>query len=217
LYLLAEWHMAKSRTYDPLRDSSGRYALITAREICEKALKGKDSTEGRSSCANLLNQILAKEVKLEAEQVNTAGEPFRMLVHYKNFTSGYFRIIKMDRLTRERLGNTWSDSFWIKALRLPVVRNFNFSFPDTRDHQLHRIEIKIDSLPTGEYVLIASPDKQFALKSNTLAFQPFYVSNIAYINNGTKYYVLNRKSGAPLSAAKVQVWKCTTIGTTTPN
>jgi hypothetical protein len=41
---------------------------------------------------------------------------------------------------------------------------------------------------------------------NQLAVQYFYVSNIAYINKDTEYFVLNRETGQPLSNAKVQVW-----------
>src|SRR6185437_15023625 len=70
----------------------------------------------------------------------------------------------------------------------------------------HSVEVKIDELPIGEYALLGSADQNFSLDENSLAAQYFYVSNISFINSGLKYFVLNRSSGQPMSAATVQVW-----------
>ena len=176
--------------------------------LVEDLLKTKDQSEGRSNALMLLREINRKELSIKAERINTIGEPFRMLVSYRNFTAAHFRLVKMDRNTKDLLGReTWDETFWNKALKLAPIRTFTYNLPDTKDHQLHRLEIKIDALPSGEYALIGSPDKNFALKSNVISFQRFYVSDIAYVNNGVRYHVLNRKTGTPLASARVQAWK----------
>ena len=58
----------------------------------------------------------------------------------------------------------------------------------------------------GEYALLASIDKEFQLKENTLAVQYFHISGIAFLNNGNNFFVVNRETGQPLPRANVQVW-----------
>ena len=103
--------------------------------------------------------------------------------------------------------NEWEDRFWNNVVALPVVKGYSYPLPVTDDYQLHRVEVKIDSLPAGEYGILVSSDKNFALAKNAMAFTQVYVSDISYVNNNRSYYVLNRKTGVPLSKAKVQVWE----------
>ena len=211
-YLLAEYYANKAREYSPLGDTTNRYAFITAKEICEKVIaqnqtSSKTQNEGAINCYNLLKEILQKELRLQTEKVNVPGMPFRLLVSYRNFTQLHFRLIKIDKKTKDNLGNdTWQDDYWKELLQLQASKTFSQTLPDTKDHQNHAVEIKMDALPVGEYALLSSTDKQFALTNNPLAVQFFYVSNIAYINNNNDYFVLHRQTGQPLANAKVQVW-----------
>lgn len=208
MYLLAEWHMTKGRTYDPLGDTSNRFSLLKAKDWCEMAIKTKDESEGKSNAANLLAEIQKKQISLNVEKVNVVGEPFRTLVTYRNFTDGYFRVVKIDKTLKEALArNSWEDSLWKTLLAIPVVNEFNYSFPDTKDYQQHRVEIKIHELRVGEYALIGSTSKDYPLDNSALAVSFFYVSNIAFIHEDNKYYILNRRSGSPLPAATIQEWK----------
>ncbi|MBA4165959.1 MAG: alpha-2-macroglobulin [Chitinophagaceae bacterium] len=208
IYLLANFYAEKAQTYDPLKDTTNRYAYVMARKLCEKGMQGKDSSEGKVNCINLLNQITRKEIRAEAEQVNVPGQPFRMLLTYRNTPAAYFRIIKMDAAGKQRLNNdTYSDTFWQQLLAIQPLNSFKNNLPETNDNQHHRVEIKMDAMPMGSYALIASADKDFRLKENTLVLQYFYVSNISYVNRENNYYVLDRQTGAPLPGAYVQLWK----------
>ena len=69
-------------------------ARLKAKEICEKVLLQKDSSEGKINCYNLLNQINRKSLHFSVEKVNVPGQPFRSLVEYKNFTQLHFRLVK---------------------------------------------------------------------------------------------------------------------------
>lgn len=207
-YLLAQWYADKARTYDPLRDTTQRFAYTKAIELCEKALSINEKSQGKSNCQNLLNEINAKQISTQAEKVNSTGQPFRVLINYRNFSTAYFRLIKLDKSIKEKLGNNrWDEKFWSQVVMLPALKTFSNNFPATNDHQNHRVEIKIDALPAGEYALLASVDKDFALKSNALALQSLYVSDIAYVNQGAKYYVVNRNTGDPLAGANIQLWQ----------
>lgn len=206
-FLLADTYFNEGATYDPLKDTTHRYALLKAKEICEKVIAQKESSEGKANCINLLNSILRRTINLQTELVNVPNQPFRALVTYRNVTQLYFRVVKMDKKTKDNLGTeTWGDDYWKKLTSLPVLKTFTQRLPDTKDYQQHRTEIKAEGLPVGEYAFIVSTNMDFGLTNNPLAIHAFYVSNLAYINKGNDYFVLDRETGAPVARAAVQVW-----------
>jgi uncharacterized protein YfaS (alpha-2-macroglobulin family) len=208
LHNLAQWYHEKGSSYNPIGDTTNRYAIMKAKELCEKAISMNVKNEGAVNAGNLLKTIVRQEIRMKAEVVNTLGEPFRVLIEYRNVGNVYVRIVKYDHDARERIGdNSWKDEFWKKVVALPVIKTYNFTLPVTNDYQLHRAEIKIDSLPAGEYGILVSSDKNFASAKNAMALQQVYVSDISFINNKLSYHVLNRKTGVPLARAKVQVWE----------
>jgi uncharacterized protein YfaS (alpha-2-macroglobulin family) len=206
-YLIALWHTTQAQKYQPVKNEMYRDEYQKAVSICNKVMVQKDSSEGKTNCANLLVEITRTELNLQTEKVNVPGQAFRTLVTWRNFTKLNFRVIKMDTKTRDLIGtDSWDDDYWKKLLKLPAIKTFNQSLPDTKDYHPHSTEIKVDALPAGAYALLASVDDKFSLADNQLAVQYFYVSGIAYINKGTEYFVLNRETGQPLSNAKVQIW-----------
>ena len=206
-YLQALAFSLKAGTYDPLKDTSNRYAYLPCKAICEKVIAEKDSSEGKTNCLNLLNQILAKEIRLQTERVNIPGQPFRTLVNYRNCNLLHIRILKMDPSLQAFSGNYPADNIeWKKLLQAPVFRSFNRQLPETNDYQEHAVEIKMDALTPGEYMLLASVKDDFSMDKNLLAVEYFYVSNIAFIDDGDNYFVLNRETGQPLAKASVQLW-----------
>ncbi|HEY0676764.1 MAG TPA: alpha-2-macroglobulin family protein [Chitinophagaceae bacterium] len=206
-YLIAELHASKARQYQPSKDTSHRYEYLVAKRICEQVLARKDSSEGRTNCQNLLQQITAKELSLQAEKVNQPVLPFRLLVNFRNISQLHFRLIKMDRATKEKVGrNQWDEDYWKAVLSLPALKTFTQDLPATNDHQFHATEIKVDALPTGEYALLASANSKFDLSVKPMVLQYLYISNIAYINNGNDFFVLHRETGKPLANAQIQVW-----------
>lgn len=208
MYVLAEWHMERGRQYDPLRDTSYRLEITRAKQICESALAMKGDPEGKTNCANLLLEIERPAISLRTEKVNLPGLPFRSLVTYRNITTGYFRVIRIDRTLREKIGTqSWEEKFWSHIATLPAVRSFAVDLPPVSDYQMHRAEVRIDALPAGEYAILASATSSFSTQKNTLALQYIYVSDIAYVGKGNGFYVVNRNSGAPLPGAKVQLWR----------
>jgi uncharacterized protein YfaS (alpha-2-macroglobulin family) len=208
LYELAQLNFERGASYDALQDTTDRYALNKAEEWCKKAIATKTKTQGRDQAKNLLQQISDKQIGTEIESVNVPGKPFRALVKYKNITQANFRIIKVEAELRRAMAYDQSnDSLWRALTMLKPINHFNVSLPDTKDHQQHSAEIKINALPVGEYAVIGSSEKDFSLNRGSLAVSFFHVSNIAYVHNGTKYYVLHRETGEPLPEANVRVWK----------
>ncbi|HTF29734.1 MAG TPA: MG2 domain-containing protein, partial [Flavitalea sp.] len=205
-YLQAALHAEKARNYQPLINETNRYEWVKAKEICDKIITQKDSSEGKTNAINLLNQITQEGISLEIEKVNLPGQPFRALVGFRNFTKLYFRVVNIDKKTKDAINEKDQDDYWKSLLSLPVLKKFEQQFPDTKDHQAHTAEIKIDALPVGQYAVIASTSPDFALNKNPLAVHYLYISNIAWIKKSNDYFVLHRETGQPLNRASVQLW-----------
>jgi len=206
-YLLANWYDQKAGEYKPHGDTTYRYSRIKAKEICERILLQKDSSEGKINCYNLMNQINKSSFQFAVEKVNVPGIPFRSLVKYKNINTLYLRIIKADEALKKQLENQYDEKYWPAIISATYIRNWQQALPATNDMQEHSTEIKIDALPAGEYILVASNEKSMSDKKTLLGARLFYVSAISYINNSDDYFVLDRNSGQPLVKAAVQVWE----------
>ncbi|HSK11938.1 MAG TPA: MG2 domain-containing protein, partial [Phnomibacter sp.] len=98
------------------------------------------------------------------------------------------------------------DAYWTRVTALPAIRSWKQTVPRMTDHREHRAEIKIDALPNGRYLLLASSEATFPVGKHPLASTEFHVSNISFVNSGNHYFVLNRENGHPLPDARIQVW-----------
>jgi uncharacterized protein YfaS (alpha-2-macroglobulin family) len=205
-YLVAAWYEQKANEYKPFGDTTQRFARIKAKEIAEKVAQQKDSSEGKINAWNLLNSINARSFRFEVEKVNVPGEPFRALIKYRNISNLSFKIIKADETLKKQLENQNDDKYWPAIIAATSQKSWQQILPATNDLQEHSTEIKIDGLTPGEYILVASSEKDFTKKA-IIGARLFYVSGISYVNNTSDFFVLNRDNGEALAKATVQVWQ----------
>ncbi|MGN6399235.1 MAG: alpha-2-macroglobulin family protein, partial [Flavisolibacter sp.] len=208
-YLLAAYYNQQAAQYDPLKDSSHRYDRVKAKNIVEKIVSDSSlKNEGWTNSYNLLQEINRPSFSFQIEKVNVPAKPFRALIKYKNAASLNFRLIKATEALKKQMEiNDGEERYWSSLINAVPVRSWQQVLPVTNDWQEHSVEIKIDSLPVGEYFLLASSNRQFDRKNSPSGAQLFYVSNISYINQGNQFFVLHRQSGQPLAQANVQVFK----------
>lgn len=206
-YLVAKYYNEKAAGYQPYGDTTHRFDKLKAKEICEKIVQQKDSSEGKINCYNLLNELYSKSLQFSVEKVNIPDQAFRSLVKYKNFNTLYLRIIKADEKLKEQLMNQYDEKYWSSIINAEAFKMWTQQLPATNDMQEHSTEIKVDGLPAGEYVLVASNDHDFSGARMVMGARFFYVSAISYVNNNDDYFVLNRDNGQPLAKAIVQLWE----------
>lgn len=205
-YLLAKSKFDKGSTYQPFTDSSNRYAYAETLQMIDAALlKFSDESEGRVNLLNLKNQILEKKISTQTEKVNVPNQPFRALVNYKNVDTLFVRIIKADA-SNKNWGNDYTSDFETYT-KLPIYKSFYQPLPKTNDYQNHAVEIKIDALPAGKYMLLTSSSNGFIDTTDEMSKQYFHVSNISYVKNGNDYFVLNRETGKPLQSVTANIYK----------
>lgn len=203
-YLIAAYYESKASSYTPYGDSTYRLARIKAKEYLDGIVAQKDSSEGKSYAINLLSNILRSSLTFNVEKANLPGKPFRTLVQYRNLNTLHLRLIKSTDKIKESLNE---GNMWKTILAAPSIREWKQNLPATQDLQQHSVEIKIDALPAGDYMLIATNSEKFSLKESIVAASSFSVSNISFVNSGLDYFILHRETGQPLNGASVQVWE----------
>jgi len=150
-----------------------------------------------------------KEIKVQTEVVNLINKPFLVKLDYRNLFSVQYQISRLDDKVFDHYSATYQPEKRIKLVKkLEAVQSNNFSLEASEDHNWHSVELPIQALPPGRYViLVQDPDD---IKHGSLAV--FHVSNLAYITahnrwaSDTGIYVVDRISGKPLSGVRVEAY-----------
>jgi len=208
MFLRGNIYLSRGQQYEALTKTENQYEIKRARELFETAYSRFPKSEGGVNAKNAIIQTEQSQLNIETEQVNVSLQPFRSLVKYKNIKTLYLRVVKTTREELKNLDRREYEKLWKAYTDMKPVKSWSINLPDLQDYQEHSTEIKIDGLPTGTYLVLASIDPNFSLTKNIIAKQQTYVSNISYIHTNTNdYYVLDRDNGQPLANATVQVWE----------
>lgn len=204
-YLYAADLANLANNYDPITDTTNRYAYKEALTICKQIISQPAQSEGKTNCRQLENEILRRTLELNTEKVNLPQQPFRSLISYRNISQINIRIIQLNDKFQNSLEGLEEEVYWNKLTDLPVYASQVQALPATDDYQQHRTEIKINPLPVGAYAILVADNNNFNSRKNVLAVQFIHVSNIAYIHKKDELYVLHRETGKPLANTTVKV------------
>ncbi len=218
-YKIAQVWSEKGNLYKPLHSDDHKWDNKKACEICESAIKRFPESDGAAMCFNLQQQLHEKALSAKIEKVNIPELPFRALVTYKNLDSLSWRIIKVDREEVEAQRYRWlrdynvdrEEKFLEYFLAKDPVKSGFISLPDDEDLQQHAVEIKLDAIPLGDYMVLFSPDPSFSILNNNITHAYTTISNLSFINrnldNGsTEIYTLNRTTGDPIAGLNAQIY-----------
>ncbi|MBL0743921.1 alpha-2-macroglobulin family protein [Chryseolinea lacunae] len=218
-YAIALVYAETAQKYNPLQGDDHKLDLKKAYTICETALKRFHDSQGAIQCENLQENILQKSLAATVEAINVPGQAFRSLVKYKNFTALYYRTVKTTReemkalrkkIEREDYYQREKKIIQFFTAKTPATKG-SFTLPDDGDYQSHSLEVKLDALPDGEYMVLFSNRADFATDDNGVAYALTTISNISYVHRnssdgGTEFFVLNRHTGEAMAGAKADVF-----------
>jgi len=205
--------------YNPLHGDNHKWDYKTAYDLCEQAKKRFPDSDGAALCEQVQDQILSKSLTAAVEENNVPNAPFRSLVRYRNFTDLHYRLIKTTRAEvqaqRKKLQKDYSSDREQEFIRFfaakPAVRSGRFKLPDDGDFHQHSVEVKLDALPEGEYMVMFSHNDTFSVPGNAVSYAFTVVTNISYVHRmtndgGTEFYVLDRQSGTPIGGVTVSTF-----------
>ena len=178
-----------------------------ALEICQAAITRFPNSFGAKNCLAMIERIKQPTLSITTGSATIIGKPSLALVNYKNVSKVYFRLLKMDPDVNHEFMDKQQNLQLEKYLSIQPELKWEQSLPDDGDYRNHSAEIKIPSLSSGYYVLLASSDPSFPAKTAVVTANSFWISNISYLSKGdNEFVVLNRESGQTLKGVKVQLF-----------
>lgn len=215
---LAQAYLEQGQLHKPLQGDAHKWDIKKAYEIAQTAKKRFPDADGAAQCENLQFQILNKTILAQLEEIVPPNKPLKALIQYKNITDLHWRIIKTSREEvknqRKKYARNYNvdreEKFLTYFIAKTPSKTGKTSLPSDGDYQLHSTEIKLEGLPTGEYLILFSHKPQFQLNDNGLGYAFTTVSTISHIHRstndgGTELYTLHRETGESLSNVNVQV------------
>lgn len=221
LHSIAAYYAAQANLYQPLpygvQDSDERRIyFVKAHDLCKEAMEKYPGSFGARQCAIMIQELEAKTLFMTVEQVNLPEQPFLIKVDYKNLQVAHLKVVKLTKKELEKIEafrQESNDEEKILSLlnALPPVKAWASRLPDDGDFRSHSTEVKVDGLPFGTYALLLADNRDFKKGNSTVLFATFHSSNLGYwLRNGQTgpehIVVLDRRTGAPLSGAKVDIY-----------
>ena len=202
-YYIANYYVSKGENYTPNPEENGKWDFKTAYEICEKAIEKFPESFGAKQCEGLKNRITRKELNFTTEQVNLPDQPFLGLVNFRNVPKVYFKIVKITDKEEDKINTIPYDKRAEYFQSLDHLKFWSIDLPGDGDYRKHAVEVKIDPLPFGKYMIVASNMVNYNKGVNALQYSIFQVSNISYQSRAdkdgrTQLVVMHRKTGEPM-------------------
>lgn len=159
----------------------------------ETLIKKYPGSEGAINAQNTLNKILQQSLQLHLEEAYLPNENIKILLDYKNTTAVSFN------LYTSNLVNARNENYKGK-----LVKTWEQKLINAQDHQKHSVELKVNALPIGIYLLeVNDPSGKVSTR------ELLQVSNLSAIsaegnqNSDNKLWVLHRKDGKYIPNAKM--------------
>ncbi len=212
LYQLACEYRKRGETYNPLLSDAFKWDLKTADSVCDLALLAFPESYGAKYCKMAKESIHARQLNLTLNYGNIPDKPFLGLLAYRNISNVSFRIVKVDPETLPTLLQRLDDKQRLDYyLAEKAVNSWTISLPADPDLQDHKTEIKIPSLLSGSYVIIACSGPAFAVDTEVFSLTPLIVTNISFISEkkedgGYELFIMDRSTGNALSNVKVSAY-----------
>lgn len=193
-----------------IQNSEFKWKKKEAYEACLLGMKKFPDSYGALLCESLKLQIENKNLSISAENAVSPNEYGKFLLSSANLDTIYFRIVKVDWdfFMEETL---YGEDLMKKLKSLSPQKSWSKTIKNEGDFQTHAREVKLEKLPLGNYILLASPDQNFKLENNGIAYASFWSSNLSYTErrNDDETYditVIDRTSGEPISNVKAQLY-----------
>ena len=184
-------------------------------QICERIEKEYPGQE-KSNVEAFKNNVLYKEMDVKTESVQQPGQPFLALLKFRNLDAVHKTVYKIDE--KEALSfvknnyNYRDDKLtkYIKSLNNSSMKEC-IKLPSVSDFQYYTTEVGIGPLEEGFYLIVLSDTEDPANSSDVYTASLVQVSALMAqertIDNVMTVLVTDRKTGEPISGAKITTYR----------
>lgn len=216
-YLATLYHNQGMAATDPTHPHYWKWT--TADSLCRVYNYMFPHSLGGKNCQTVFERIRSKEWSMEAEAHTLPNKPFRFLLRYRNAGTAeakswpvHIRVAKLDPMEyRENARRNYGENLirWLKSNSETVAEKM-VEVPNPGDLKRHSIELPLDGLPKGTYVVFVGTDKQLSTKAEAVAYGIVTVTDLALIKRQqdagtTVLKVVSRSSGTPVSNATIEL------------
>lgn len=206
---LAQWHAERAALHQRLGDGTYKWEKRTARDLCDAAIAHAPASFGAHNARALKAHLEEPSLGLEVEQAILPAIPFKFALRYTNAPAVWFRVVE-DR--RDPLVSAEHPHDRIaELLRQRPVAQWNMALQDDGDLHEHLVELPVEGLPTGRYVLIACNTQGFRSGTDVLTHASFQSTRLASlernVNDTLELVVLDRDAGTPIHGAKAELFQ----------
>ena len=206
-YALAQEYNRKGDEYNFEISQENRWMKKIAMETCSRAISRFPNAYGASLCKQLMSNIRSKNLHVTMERTSPADQAFNFLLNYQNVDKVYLRVIKIpfDDYRHPTQFQTREVMLTHYINQSPLLSRSK-KLPATGDYQNHKIELALEGLGFGNYILLLGTDTNFTFLNGAVAFTNFSISNISYVrrknsDQSSTLCILNRVSGIPIEGA----------------
>ncbi|MFT5778488.1 MAG: hypothetical protein ACI837_001444, partial [Crocinitomicaceae bacterium] len=197
-FKIATFYNQRGNSYT-LKNQEAKWDKKKAMEICNGAIQKFPESLGARQCEALKVSIVQKNISFNNEVAYTPQSKDKMLIKYKNLDKLYFKMVKVDwdyfyeqDLSGEKLME--------ELLKKTVIHSWEKELTNPGDYQNHSTEILIPETEFGQYIVLASPSKEFKVKDNAIAYGSYWTTNLSYnfrtnANQTIDAYVTDRETG----------------------
>ncbi|MGB1319151.1 MAG: MG2 domain-containing protein, partial [Flavobacteriales bacterium] len=182
-------------------------------------IKKFPNSVGARNCKSLSERIRSKEWGMDAEGIILPNKAFRILLRYRNLDTQeadkwpvYARVASIDPIEyRNNARQNYGEKLirWLKSHSTTVAEK-TFEIPNPKDFKSHSIELPLEGLSAGTYVVFVGTNAKLSTNADAVSFAIIIVSDLAIIkrqndNGKSTIKVLSRDLGDPISEAKIEL------------
>ncbi len=209
---LANYYWEKSnQEIGSVNQGTQKSYKVKSKQKCDETIAKFPESDGAKICGYISSLLLDKALQISVEDAQVPNKPILFLLKYKNTKRVYFKIVLLPGNNEFDLDRGINAERRRALLKLEAKANWAINLPDNGDLEEHKVQLDIQPLDFGHYMLFAGTDSSFSDLAAGLGHVSFWVSSIAFINRqtlngGYEGYVLNRYSGQPISNVSIQLW-----------
>lgn len=202
-YELAQLYHSQGQTFQAQVKEGRRWRQKEALALCDEVIAQFPNSRGAEKCKALKSAILAPSLSILTERHLPVNRPSKLLVNYKNLNSLKLSAHVVNNAQIKELNGLYPQKKQLAYIKqLKQVKTWSAPLKNENDYQAHSTEILLPPLDNGQYVILASPEKD---STKSFAFSQIQVTDMALIEtNGQsekRFQVIDRSTGKPVSGA----------------
>ncbi|MCQ2264650.1 MAG: MG2 domain-containing protein [Bacteroidales bacterium] len=207
---LGNYYHNRGKQYDKNSHPEYKNDWVTAVEWYQKTIATAPKSIEANRAQIAIENLAKLNIAIEASAIMPAQQANLMTLHHQNCQHLYLRIIP---ITKEEDAQYYpsNDKYYDLLIKKKAVLEESFTFTEKNDYRTQSAHFQLPALEPGYYSILVSNSPFTAKKISGFCAFNIMVSHInaeyriVEEKKEIEFFVFNRKSGKPLSNAKINI------------